>query len=103
MAVPFEPITQTLAVVPVACIHRDRSGHIGIGVEKRPETIALLDRIALLQVGKSKSSGDSRKVVNCLVTLKQFSLVIGHAYLIEIWVSRCVIANLMSVDTPLPN
>jgi len=82
--------------------------------ECRPEDIFHCRRMAasaqefggpayIRDIGESKSPGVSRQVANRLFTPQQLALVIGQANLIEMRVGRGVIADLMTLDTPLPN
>ncbi len=62
MRLLLEPGAQALAVIPVACIDRDRTRLVGLGVEKGPESVALLHGISLLEIGEAKPPGESRHV-----------------------------------------
>jgi hypothetical protein len=72
-------------------------------VEKCDEAIALLDCVSLLEIGIAKSARESGHVANRPVATQQFTLVIGQAYRIEIGMSRGVIADAMSLESPLPD
>src|ERR1035438_1320372 len=71
-------------------------------IEKRSEAVALLERVALIQIRKSKLWRESGHVADRLIAKLKFVLVLCKAHIVKVRVCRGMISNLVTCGAPRP-
>src|SRR5580658_3930253 len=69
LRITLQPVAQSIAVIPVARVHRNRSGRVGVRVEKSPEAIAFFERISFFEIGEAKATRIARHVPDRSIAL----------------------------------